>query len=83
MLFSAGATNGANNTDQIAEAVRVSQQADATVLFVGDTHVAEFSDRTWYAKNGLSVHIFVLKLIILPRQARHKHKINSKRDVLS
>ena len=50
LLFSAGATNGANRTDQIAAAVRATQQADATVLFVGDTHVSEFSDRT---ANGL------------------------------
>ena len=33
--------------DQIEQAVRTCEQADATVLFVGDTHVAEFSDRTW------------------------------------
>ena len=50
LLYSAGAINGANRTDQIAEAVRTTHLADATVLFVGDTHVAEFSDRTW---NGL------------------------------
>ena len=50
LLFSAGAINGANQTDQISAAVHTTQQADATVLFVGDTHVAEFSDRTY---NGL------------------------------
>lgn len=50
LLFSAGAHNGANRTDEIEAAVRATHQADATVLFVGDTHVAEFSDRTW---NGL------------------------------
>ena len=50
LLFSAGAVNGANRTDQIEAAVRATRQADATVLFVGDTHVAEFSDRT---SNGL------------------------------
>ena len=50
LIFSAGATNGANRTDQIAEAVHTAQQADATVLFVGDTHVQEFADRT---ANGL------------------------------
>jgi hypothetical protein len=50
LLFAAGAINGANRTDQIAEALSTAKQADATILLVGDTHVAEFSDRTW---NGL------------------------------
>ena len=46
LLFSAGAVNGANRTDQIAAAVHTSEQAEATILLVGDTHVAEFADRT-------------------------------------
>jgi|EP01047_Picozoa_sp_COSAG01_P032090 beta-glucosidase len=50
MLSATGCINGANRTNQIELAVHTAQQADATVLFVGDTHVAEFSDRTW---NGL------------------------------
>ena len=50
IMFSAGAINGANRTDQIAQALVTVKQADAAVLLVGDTHVAEFSDRTW---NGL------------------------------
>ena len=50
LLFAAGAINGANRTDQIDAAVRITLEADAAVLFVGDTHVAEFSDRT---SNGL------------------------------
>ena len=50
VVFSAGAINGANRTDQIAQALVTVKQADAAVLLVGDTHVAEFSDRTW---NGL------------------------------
>eukprot|EP01051_Picozoa_sp_SAG22_P005442 SAG22_NODE_322_length_12387_cov_50.101400_4_plen_390_part_00 len=50
VLFSAGAINGANRTDRIPQALSTAKQADATVLLVGDTHVAEFSDRTW---NGL------------------------------
>jgi beta-glucosidase-like glycosyl hydrolase len=50
LLWSAGADNGKNNTDQIAAAVAVAKQADVALLFVGDTHVSEFHDRT---DNGL------------------------------
>eukprot|EP01052_Picozoa_sp_SAG31_P039989 SAG31_NODE_5681_length_2384_cov_1.879212_3_plen_393_part_00 len=50
LLLSPGAINGANRTDQISQALNTAKQADVTILFVGDTHVAEFSDRTW---NGL------------------------------
>lgn len=50
LLWSAGVDNGKNNTDQVAAAVVVAKQADVALLFIGDTHVSEFRDRT---DNGL------------------------------
>jgi beta-glucosidase-like glycosyl hydrolase len=46
LLWSAGTGNGNNNTDLIPAAVAAAKQADLALLFIGDTHVSEFSDRT-------------------------------------
>ena len=50
LLWSTGVNNGRNDTTQIAAAVVAAKQADVALLFVGDTHVSEFRDRT---DNGL------------------------------
>jgi beta-D-xylosidase 4 len=50
LLWSPGLFNGRNDTTQIAAAVVAAKQADVALLFVGDTHVSEFRDRT---DNGL------------------------------
>lgn len=52
LVWAAGTENGANDTSHIQEAVDLVQQADLAVLFVGDTHVSEFKDRT---DNGLEL----------------------------
>lgn len=50
LLWATGTRNGVNDTSQIGAAVDTVRRADVALLFVGDTHVNEFSDRT---DNGL------------------------------
>ena len=64
LLFSAGAVNGANRTDQIAAAVHTSEQAEATILLVGDTHVAEFADRTANCLEASQVELATVNQIL-------------------
>lgn len=45
-----GVKNGVNDSSHVLEAVNVAKDADLVLLFVGDTHVSEFRDRT---DNGL------------------------------